>query len=1576
MWIQLSKRRPTGLASLVAALACSVLLVGCLGAGDDTSVPIPTGDAQARDATPSGDGTTGAAEGGDATSGPDATFPDAADGGAVSPPAASFSTSMVNFGSVGCGSMPAAMPIVVSNGGGSPLHVSATEVGAGFSISPNALTVAPGASGTINVSVSVPTTASPGTPITGSIAMFTDDALNSNVVVLLSATPNGAWLTGAATYGFASTEVGSPAPPQSVVITNSGNAPASFTIGAPSDPSVTLNGFGGAGTMSLAPGATFSGTASFVPTGAGAVTATASVTVAGTTCGQGLTSLTFNGKGASGALAGWPSGDTIDFGLVSCAGAAPAPQRITLTNSSLTTDVRITAVDTSGIGSFTTDAMPGEVVPAGGSLDIHFGAPAGPLTSPTLAKVTGTVVFSTDASITGTALTLTEEPQGAILAFGTATTSGCTTSASLGSFGSAGVLLQPGPSQNFCVVNTGNAPAGVALIAAEEVGATADAGADSGADASVDAGIASPYALLAPSFTLPAGTSSMPSVEQESIAFQPLHSGPTVGSLEISTGGLVASLDGSMVSTVLCAPLPDPIALSGSAVGGGPLVTPTALSFPATCGGAAPQSQTFVVSNMSPNVDLSWSLAGPTGTGAGQYTVTASPTPGTLAPGASSTVTVTALAVPSPAVNADPASLAAQVVITTDVPFDPPHVVTLTEVPLGDQLFVTLPDQGGGTLRFGQVPLSTPVIRTLTLTNNANPGSPAANVALSVGGTGGAAYSLGSSSSAPASSASSGVAVTFNPASAGPYVASLNIATSDALCTPLPSPVVLQGTGTAGAESLSATTLYFGTDPTATNPSERGLVACGSTGSAQTLILSNTGTQAFTVKGISLGKGMSSPFTLSGPATMQPSVAINATTTVTITPAAIPSSVANPNDATAFSDILTVTTDIPGDTGQAVTLVMQPLGAVITGSQPPTAWTFGTVAEGSIGTFQGTMVQNAGNAPAMVALQPATALSLPSVFSLQGSPVTVPANGVTSLVGEFTPNLPNSTWNGQGELVVTAATLCAPLPTAWMSPQINLSGASTSNPIVTVSGSLVFPTTDCGGAPASGQSVTLANQTNQVLTYTPKFVLGAHYTLADGGSGMLPANGTATIVVNPIAVNPGAGVLPGSAPYADELLIGLATMPATTLTVPVSWTLNGAVLSLPDGAGPFGTPPSQFFYAADSASGFPFPISNTGTAAATVDLAIQPVGAFSLLPAPPVQVLAGIPARPELVSAPTAPTCPATPAATATFTYSGPVCQPLPFTSVSVDACSGTYVGTFQCFAPTPNLCGASTCVSFATDPANCGSCGNACGTGQTCSANACVTSCAGGQTFCGSACTNTASDVNNCGGCGNVCSGATPLCQSNNCVAPPLTICTSGTCNAATQVTCPNQTGGVCTQTEAAFIQLDLSANPPVITGPGPAYTGNPSKSGPSCLSCLVASSCVDNPAHNIKKRECDDFTAAFTAGNGHVSTQNAACLATLSCMIGSTGMQCAANAAGDSYCYCGAGGFAGVGPSSCTGTNDTAVNGSCLVPEANGFTFGQTDALDIGDNYTDTSGANPSGVANQILTCAQGNSCNSCLQ
>jgi hypothetical protein len=254
---------------------------------------------------------------------------------------------------------------------------------------------------------------------------------------------------------------------------------------------------------------------------------------------------------------------------------------------------------------------------------------------------------------------------------------------------------------------------------------------------------------------------------------------------------------------------------------------------------------------------------------------------------------------------------------------------------------------------------------------------------------------------------------------------------------------------------------------------------------------------------------------------------------------------------------------------------------------------------------------------------------------------------------------------------------------AWMSPPITMTGASTSSPVVTIAGNLVFPTSDCGGAPAAGQSVTLTNATNQPYPYTLKLFSGVHYTFTDGGSGMLPANGTATIIVNPKAVVPGAGVLPGSAPYGDDLIVDVSTSPATTLTAPISWTLNGAVLSLPQGAGPFGAQGSNF-YAADTTSGFALGISNTGTAAATVNFAIQPSNAFGILPTPPIDVLPGIPALPELVSGASAPACQATSMGTATFSYSGPVCQPLPLPSVSVDSCSGTYIP--QVIAPPPVL--------------------------------------------------------------------------------------------------------------------------------------------------------------------------------------------------------------------------------------------------------------------------------------------------
>jgi hypothetical protein len=685
------------------------------------------------------------------------------------------------------------------------------------------------------------------------------------------------------------------------------------------------------------------------------------------------------------------------------------------------------------------------------------------------------------------------------------------------------------------------------------------------------------------------------------------------------------------------------------------------------------------------------------------YTVTASPPPGVLIPGQASTVTVTGPPIASPAVNADPAAYAAQVTITTDVPLDPPHVVTLGETPLGDQLSFSL----ASPLRFGQVPIDTTLGQTFTVTNSANPGSPAANVSLVVGGSDAGVYTI-----APASIASLGPGatsgtetITFAPTAAVPYPATLALQTSDPLCTALPAPIQVSGTGTNGQVVLSTSTLAFGTDPL----DPLGLVNCGATGAAQTFTVTNKGNQAFTISGLALKLGASSPYTLSGTAagTMVP---IGQSVTITVTPQAIPATVANPSDPSPFTDQLTITTDVAADSPHVVNLVMQARGAVIANASVPTTWAFGTVSYGSIGTFTSTL-QNTGNAPVTISL---TGLAQPTIFTLQGEPQTAPGKGpggaYAAVTGEFIPPSANGSWSDKGTLVLTAPqSFCGAPPMGWMgattdggtsaqaqwvSPSIQLSGSSNSAPPVTIAGSLAFPPSECGGPAPSGQSVTLTNNTNVTYGYRVAFSSGRFYTSnaadagADSGTGSLASNGTATIVVLPgvpAAADGGAGpaITPGSAPFADNLLIAVenpdAGAPIASFTVPISWTLNGAVFVLPEGAGPNTDGMGAQYYPADTASGYTLPMKNTGNESASVTIVAEPQsGAFSVLPAT-IQVNPGTVAGPTLNSAaanactsPDGGAAPALTVGTASFFYTGSVCQAFPLTKVTVESCSGT----------------------------------------------------------------------------------------------------------------------------------------------------------------------------------------------------------------------------------------------------------------------------------------------------------------
>jgi hypothetical protein len=513
------------------------------------------------------------------------------------------------------------------------------------------------------------------------------------------------------------------------------------------------------------------------------------------------------------------------------------------------------------------------------------------------------------------------------------------------------------------------------------------------------------------------------------------------------------------------------------------------------------------------------------------------------------------------------------------------------------------------------------------------------------------------------------IAVTFDPNQAATFPATLTLTTSDPLCTALPTSVGLIGTGTQGKVSVSATKLAFGTD--ASDPA--GLVNCGSTGLPQTVTINNTGNQAFQISALSLGLGSSSPYTLSGPgSTLPATVPLRGSTTITITPSAIPAAVATPSDASPFTDALTITTNAAADTPHMVSLVMQARGAIITDTTPALTWAFGTVGGGSIGTFANT-ITNTGNAAASVAL---AGMKQPSIFGLQSNPTTVAPSAVTAVVGTFSPPSASGQWSDTGTLTVTAPQgFCEPLPASWTTPAVTMSGASNANPVVTVAGNLAFPSSDCGNAAPAGQAVTLTNQTNQPLPFTATFASGAFYTVqtaSDAGSGLLPPNGVASVIVTPKTVTPGPHVSAGSAPYVDDLTITIQSSPVTTLTLPISWTLNGAVLSLPNGQGTNHDTMGNAFYAADTASGFTLPMANAGTATATVTFATAG-GAFSVSPAGGIAVEPGITALPRLLATGSDAACPTLTSGSLNFVYAGPVCQPFPVTGVTVQSCSGTF---------------------------------------------------------------------------------------------------------------------------------------------------------------------------------------------------------------------------------------------------------------------------------------------------------------
>jgi len=286
---------------------------------------------------------------------------------------------------------------------------------------------------------------------------------------------------------------------------------------------------------------------------------------------------------------------------------------------------------------------------------------------------------------------------------------------------------------------------------------------------------------------------------------------------------------------------------------------------------------------------------------------------------------------------------------------------------------------------------------------------------------------VGNSQSAP-----DGVTFTA-PGAAGPVSTNITITTSDVLCAPLPNPntVAVSGTATQAGPLVSTNTLNFG------------LNNCGgAAAAAQQVTVQNTGTQDFTITGVSVDNTTYFSVSMS-PADGIVSANKANVVTVTVAPHAIPFPVASAPDMGTYSGTLTITTNanVPSP-NFPVTLTMGAQGVIVTNPLAKTTWTFPTVNKGQKSTFS-LPIANAGNAPLQVTLG---GLSVGSPFSLSPNPtVESTTPGSTPVTATFAPTAADSVFIDMGTLTVaptTGFTLCQPLPASWVTPTIQFEGSS------------------------------------------------------------------------------------------------------------------------------------------------------------------------------------------------------------------------------------------------------------------------------------------------------------------------------------------------------------------------------------------------------------------------------------------------------------------------------------------------------------------------------------------------------
>lgn len=650
-------------------------------------------------------------------------------------------------------------------------------------------------------------------------------------------------------------------------------------------------------------------------------------------------------------------------------------------------------------------------------------------------------------------------------------------------------------------------------------------------------------------------------------------------------------------------------------------VSPTQVDFgKAACGSAAGAKSVELRNGGTASVTWSASLAP-----SGPYTLS-EPTKGTLEPGSKATLVVTA-AVPAGATPGSP--LQATLTITSSDAANATLDVPVTLTPGGGviELAPELAD-------FGLVPIGTQAEDiALTLTNGGNEEltvaiSQPANAAFSVTWTGAPAPAKLAPGAAMA-----GLVARFKPTQADVVSAKAALTITGAVCGAPPSGIALTGRGSKGNLGIQPGALDFGK------------INCGAAGTPQTVTMTNSGNAAINFQ-TTLKAGASSPFTVV-PATGTIPAAGKAT--LTVTPMPIPAVALTGNDQ--LGDTLTITTDVANSAPLTVALHQTAQGARIVASAPSIAFGNLPVSQTKSGAVE---LSNQGNLPATVTLTTAAPFSVTPATAQ-----TIAPGAKLAVAVAFSPTDTNP---AAGALAISGKSgdvLCAALP-----PAITLEGTGTKGALAISVSTLAFGDVDCGKQ-GVGQTVQIMNAGTTGFGWSASLAKGASswYVLSATSGANKPGDiSSLKVTPKPIPATSPAG----EAAYADTLTITTDIPGDTPQTIPITMSARGAVIVFSAATAiDFGKVP------AGTSAMNPVTIQNTGTAPASVSLAISGGPVFSLDALGPFTIG---PTDSETVTAAFEPV--AVGPQNATLTLSVPsttvLCAPLPSRAVAGTGTNGT----------------------------------------------------------------------------------------------------------------------------------------------------------------------------------------------------------------------------------------------------------------------------------------------------------------